>query len=79
MDPWLLEFRHWTTEEEEVAAYGERFVVEYLPHLPHDIQSIILRKYWGNRYKNALPFGLINAPWGGRYVLVKKKYRKRFV
>ena len=45
MDLWLQEFGNWVTEEEEIAAYGQRFVSEFLPHLPQDIKEIILGKY----------------------------------
>ena len=62
MDPWLLEFENWETDEEETVAYAQHFMIKFLPHLPLDIKAIILRKYWHHRYKDALPFGIVNTP-----------------
>ena len=78
MDLWLQEFGNWVTEEEEIAAYGQRFVSEFLPHLPQDIKEIILGKYWRYQYENALPFGLINAPRVER-IVVKRRRSKLIV
>ena len=73
MDSWLQEFGNWVTEEEEIAAYGQRFVSEFLPHLPQDIKEIILVKYWRYQYENALPFGLINAPREERTIVRRRR------